>query len=51
MTPHGGFRHPITPQSFEYEDFGNGIVRAPKDTLINGMDVFAFSYISSTGKH
>ena len=43
MTPHGGFRHPITPQSFEYEDFGNGIVRAPKDTLINGMDVFAFA--------
>ena len=42
-TPHGGFRHPITPQSFEYEDFGNGIVRAPKDTLINGMDVFAFA--------
>ena len=43
MTPHGGFRHPITPQSFAYEDFGNGIVRAPKDTLINGMDVFAFA--------
>ena len=43
MTPHGGFSHPITPQSFEYEDFGNGIVRAPKDTLINGMDVFAFA--------
>lgn len=43
MTPHGGFRHPVTPQSFEYEDFGNGIIRAPKDTLINGMDVFAFA--------
>ena len=43
MTPHGGFRHPVTSQSFEYEDFGNGIVRAPKDTLINGMDVFAFA--------
>ncbi|MDY3032373.1 MAG: ketoacyl-ACP synthase III [Odoribacter sp.] len=43
MTPHGGFRHPIKPESFEYEDFGNGIVRAPKDTLINGMDVFAFA--------
>ena len=25
MTPHGGFRHPATPESFEYEDFGNGI--------------------------
>lgn len=43
MTPHGGFRHPITPESFIEEDFGNGIVRAPKDTLINGMDVFAFA--------
>ena len=43
MTPHGGFRHPITPESFIEEDFGNGIVRAPKDTLINGMDVFSFA--------
>lgn len=43
MTPHGGFRHPITDASFVEEDFGNGIVRAPKDTLINGMDVFSFA--------
>ena len=44
MTPHGGYRHPITmEESFEYEDFGNGIVRAPKDALINGMDVFSFA--------
>ena len=43
MTPHGGFRHPITAESFIEEDFGNGIIRAPKDTLINGMDVFAFA--------
>lgn len=43
MTPHGGYRHPITEESFKYEDFGNGIVRAPKDALINGMDVFAFA--------
>lgn len=43
ITPHGGFRHPITPESFIEEDFGNGIVRAPKDTLINGMDVFSFA--------
>ena len=43
MTPHGGFRHPITAASFVEEDFGNGIVRAPKDTLINGMDVFSFA--------
>lgn len=43
ITPHGGFRNPITPESFEYEDFGNGIVRAPMHTLINGMDVFSFA--------
>lgn len=44
MTPHGGYRHPITrEESFEYEDFGNGIIRAPKDALINGMDVFSFA--------
>lgn len=43
MTPHGGFRHPATPESFVYEDFGNGIVRAPIHTLINGMDVFSFA--------
>lgn len=43
MTPHGGFRHPATSASFEYEDFGNGIVRAPIYTLINGMNVFSFA--------
>lgn len=43
MTPHGGFRHPITEESFKEDDFGNGIIRAPKDTLINGMDVLSFA--------
>jgi 3-oxoacyl-[acyl-carrier-protein] synthase-3 len=43
MTPHGGYRHPITKESFEEEDFGNGIIRAPKDALINGMNVFSFA--------
>lgn len=43
MTPHGGFRHPVTPESFIQEDFGNGIIRAPKDTLIDGMAVFTFA--------
>ena len=43
MTPHGGYRHPITKDSFVEEDFGNGIIRAPKDALINGMDVFSFA--------
>lgn len=43
MTPHGGFRHPIDQTSFEYEDFGNGIIRRKRDTLIEGMDVFTFA--------
>ena len=43
MTPHGGYRHPVTMESFLEEDFGNGIVRTPKDALINGMDVFSFA--------
>ncbi len=43
MTPHGGFRHPATPESFVEEDFGNGIIRAPYHTLINGMNVFSFA--------
>lgn len=43
MTPHGGYRRPLTKESFEYEDFGNGIIRSPKDALINGMDVFSFA--------
>lgn len=43
MTPHGGYRHPVTKESFIEEDFGNGIIRAPKDALINGMDVFSFA--------
>ena len=43
ITPHGGFRHPITVESFIEEDFGNGIIRAPKATLSKGMDVFSFA--------
>ena len=43
MTPHGGYRHPITEESFVQEDYGNGIIRAPKDTLIDGLAVFTFA--------
>ena len=43
MTPHGGYRHPVTEESFIEEDFGNGIIRSPKDALINGMNVFSFA--------
>lgn len=44
MTPHGGYRHPIDKEtSFEYKDFGNGIIRAPKDAIIEGMNVLSFA--------
>lgn len=43
ITPHSGFRHQVTPKSFEYEDFGNGIVRAPIHSLIQGMEVLTFA--------
>ncbi len=43
MTPHGGFRHPFTADSLVDEDFGNGIVRAPMHTMIDGMKVFTFA--------
>lgn len=43
MTPHGGYRHPVTKESFVEEDYGNGIIRAPKDALINGLDVLSFA--------
>lgn len=43
ITPHSGFRHQVTPDSFKYEDFGNGIVRAPIHSAIKGMDVYAFA--------
>lgn len=39
MIPHGDFHHPATPDSFEYEDFANGIVKALYHTMINGMNV------------
>lgn len=43
FTPHSEFRHPVTPASFEYEDFGKGVIRRPADSLIDGMEVFSFA--------
>lgn len=41
--PHGGYRHPITPDSFKVEDCGDGIKRNKTNLIMNGMDVFAFA--------
>ena len=43
ITPHSGFRHPVTPESFVMEDFGNGIRRAPVHGKMDGMEVFSFA--------
>lgn len=43
ITPHSGFRHQVSPDSFIYQDFGNGIKRAPIHSVIEGMDVFSFA--------
>ena len=41
--PHGGYRHPITPDSFTVEDCGDGIKRNKTNLIMDGMDVFAFA--------
>lgn len=41
--PHGGYRHPISPESFKVEDCGDGIKRNKTQLIMNGTDVFAFA--------
>lgn len=41
--PDGGYRNPITPESFIMEDFGNGIKRNRTHLKMNGADVFSFA--------
>lgn len=41
--PHGGYRHPITPDSFVMESFEDGIKRNKTNLIMNGTDVFAFA--------
>lgn len=43
ISPHSGFRHPVTPESFILEDFGKGIKRAPVHGALDGMEVFSFA--------
>lgn len=43
LTRDSGFRHPVSPESFVYQDFGNGIKRAPIHGNMNGLDVFPFA--------
>lgn len=41
--PHGGYRHPIAPESFVVEDCGDGIRRNKTNLIMNGTDVFGFA--------
>ena len=41
--PHGGYRHPIQPDSFIVEDCGDGIKRNKTQLIMNGTDVFGFA--------
>ncbi|MBO6023311.1 MAG: ketoacyl-ACP synthase III [Bacteroidales bacterium] len=43
ITPDSGFRHPVTLESFIYEDYGDGIKRARIHGNMNGLDVFPFA--------
>jgi 3-oxoacyl-[acyl-carrier-protein] synthase-3 len=43
ITPHSGFRHPVTPESFIMQDFEGGIRRAPVHGMLDGMEVFSFA--------
>lgn len=43
ITPHSGFRHPVTPESFIIQDVGEGIRRAPIHSMLDGMEVFSFA--------
>lgn len=43
ITPHSGFRHPVTPESFIMQDVGEGIRRAPIHSMLDGMEVFSFA--------
>ncbi|MBR1850479.1 MAG: ketoacyl-ACP synthase III [Bacteroidales bacterium] len=43
IIPDGGFRNPVQPSSFDYEDVGNGNYATRLQTRMDGMNVFAFA--------
>lgn len=42
MIEDGGYRNPVTEKSFEYTDYGNGIVRNKLQSVLDGSSVFTF---------
>jgi len=47
---HGGTKNPLTKESFEMKDRGNGIIRADRNLELNGLEVFNFS-VTVVPKH
>lgn len=43
VTPHSGFRHMVTPESFKVRMCDDGIMRAPIHGIMNGMEVFSYA--------
>jgi 3-oxoacyl-[acyl-carrier-protein] synthase-3 len=43
IIPDGGYRHPVTNESFIEEKTGEGIIRNRTHLILNGIDVFNFS--------
>lgn len=42
MIEDGGYRNPVTENSFDYVDYGNGIVRNKLQSVLDGSSVFTF---------
>jgi len=42
MIEDGGYRNPVNEKSFEYVDYGNGIVRNKLQSVLDGSSVFTF---------
>lgn len=42
MIEDGGYRNPVNEKSFEYTDYGNGIIRNKLQSVLDGSSVFTF---------
>lgn len=42
MIEDGGYRNPVNSESFEYTDYGNGIIRNKLQSVLDGSSVFTF---------
>lgn len=42
IIPEGGCRNPFTENSLVEKEYGDGVIRRPMDSVMNGMEVFSF---------